>query len=290
LGSRAGTALGIVTYHRVAPRVPGLPAPLHNVAPRRFREQLTTLLRHGYEFLPLTDVLKMRALGESPDPQTAVVTFDDGFESVYHYAWPTLRELGIPATIFVSTAYLDQNAAFPFDSWGIAYQGTAPPESYRPLTTEQCCEMLDGGLIDFGAHTHTHADFRGRPEEFRLDLQQSVDIVRERFDRETVTFAFPFGNRRLGFASEELVAAAKKTGVACGLTTESVLVDTRTDPFTWGRFNAFAWDSGATLSAKLGGWYDWAPKLYRRMLGKSRAGSGESPAVDREQLLQRAEP
>jgi hypothetical protein len=64
-----------------------------------------------------------------------------------------------------------------------------------------------------------------------------------------------------------LVAAARQTGVLCALTTESVLVDPDSDPFQWGRFNAFPWDTSATLAAKVEGWYSWAPKLRQRIAG-----------------------
>ena len=40
-----------------------------------------------------------------------------------------------------------------------------------------------------------------------------------------------------------LAAVAREVGAACGLTTESVLVDIRSDPFHWGRFNVFPWDT-----------------------------------------------
>ena len=43
----------------------------------------------------------MSAQGEPVPPYVVVVTFDDGFESVYEHAWPVLREFRIPATIFV---------------------------------------------------------------------------------------------------------------------------------------------------------------------------------------------
>jgi peptidoglycan/xylan/chitin deacetylase (PgdA/CDA1 family) len=273
LGSRAGEALGIVTYHRVAETVPGLPAPLCNVTPARFREHLTTLLQAGFRFLPLTKVLELRSRGELPPPRSVVLTFDDGFEGVYRHAWPVMRELGVPGTIFVSTGFLDQDQPFPFDAWGLAYERVAPLESFRPLATWQCHEMLAGGLVDIGAHTHVHADLRGRPAEFRDDVQRSVEYVRDHFQREQVTFAYPFGSPRLGFAGGDLVAAVKQTDAVCALTTECELVDTRTDPFCWGRLNAFSWDTGRTLEAKLGGWYGWAVQSYRycARLAPSRA-------------------
>jgi peptidoglycan/xylan/chitin deacetylase (PgdA/CDA1 family) len=240
--------------------------PTHNVTPVDFRCQITGLLSRGFSVWALRQVLQYRKSGKPIPPRTIVITFDDGFESVYTNAWPILRELDIPATVFVSTAYLDSMTPFPFDAWGNAWQRRVPAECYRPLSTAQCCEMAAEGLIELGAHTHTHRDFRDRPDEFREDLQISVDVVRERFGEPEPSSAFPFGAPHRGYASECLVDAARKTGVCCALTTECVPVDPQSDPFRWGRFNAFPWDTGATLAAKLGGWYGWAGRLKRRVL------------------------
>ena len=48
------------------------------------------------------------------------ITFDDGFENNYVNAWPVLKELNLPATIFVATKYLDSDVPFPFDDWSAA--------------------------------------------------------------------------------------------------------------------------------------------------------------------------
>jgi peptidoglycan/xylan/chitin deacetylase (PgdA/CDA1 family) len=261
LGSRAEASLGILVYHRVSPVVSDIVRPSMNVPPRRFQEQLTGLLGRGFSFWPLRQVLDYHERGLDIPPRTAVVTFDDGFEYVYTRAWPILRELQIPATVFVATAFLDSTHPFPFDTWALAYHGAIPPESYRPLTLDQCREMCRDGLVELGAHTHTHQDFRRRPEEFQRDLLTSVDVLRSRFGIEEPTFAFPFGRRYSGFSGDDLVKAARQAGVRCGLTTEADLVDPTTDPFGWGRFNAYDWDTAATLSAKLQGWYSWAPRL-----------------------------
>jgi len=270
VGSRAGDALGILTYHRIAPHVPGLPAPLHNVTPHRFRRQLQGLQQRGFSFWRLSQVLAYHRRGRPLPRRTLVVTFDDGFESVYREAWPVLCELQIPATIFLNTAYLNAAEPFPFDAWGMRFALQTPPMTWRPLRIKQCREMAQSGWIELGAHTHTHQDFRGRPEEFRADLQRSVDRVRELFGVEEMTFAFPFGGPHLGFAGGSLEKAARRTDVACALSTESVLVDVASDPFTWGRMNAFPWDTPATLAAKFAGWYSWAPKLRQRLASAIR--------------------
>lgn len=263
LGSRAGNRVGILIYHRVADRADGFPEPSINVTPEQFRRQLSGLLDRGFQFLPLRDLLS----GGPLPPKSVVVTFDDGFMNVFTEAWPILRDLGIPATVFLATAYLDSNDPFPFDRWGRSHQEAVPAASYRPLTTEQCREMAADGLIELGAHTHTHRDFRGNPTLFREDMAACLDLLRDRFGLPNATFAFPFGRRHLGYSSDELLAAVRTTGVLCALTTECELVDPKADPFGWGRFNAYEWDTAATLAAKLGGWYSWAPRLQGRLAG-----------------------
>jgi hypothetical protein len=142
--------------------------------------------------------------------------------------------------------------------------------------------MVDSGIVQIGAHTHTQQDFRGRPDDLCVDLGTSVEITRQRFGIDEVAFAFPFGSPRRGHAGPELVDAAKRAGVSCGLTTDPILVDLRSDPFTWGRFNAFSWDSAATLAAKLDGWYSWAPRLRRRFEATiRRVFRGAAPASAR---------
>lgn len=271
-GSRA-PGVGILLYHRVAPRQPDVPFPTMNVTPARFRAQITGLLRRGFQFQSLRKVLEAHQQGQPLPPRSAVLTFDDGFESVWTGAWPVLRELQVPATVFVSTAYLNRSEPFPFDPWGMAYHRQVKPESYRPLTMSQCQEMLDSGLVDLGPHTHTHRDFRGQPELFEQDLQLSIVYLESHFGITEQMFAFPFGRRKAGFSGEPLVEAARRAGVVCSLTTEAEPVDLKTDPFHWGRFNVYEWDNGATLAARLRGWYSWAPRLQNYLSSRTEGGS-----------------
>jgi peptidoglycan/xylan/chitin deacetylase (PgdA/CDA1 family) len=276
-GDRSGGRAGVVTYHRVAPVVPDLPAPAHNVTPRRFRAQLAGLLSRGYLVWPLRQVLAHREAGEPLPPKVFVVTFDDGYATTLHRALPVLRELGVPATVFVSTSFLDSDDPFPCDEWGLAHAESAPLASYRPLRRSECRELAASGLVELAAHTHTHQDFRGRPDDFRSDLQTNVAALRDEFGIERPTFAFPFGCPYRGFAADDLVAAAKRCGVVCGLTTEAALVDPQDDPFRWGRCNAFPWDTARTLAAKLGGWYAWMPHCWRHLRRRTSRAGGMRP-------------
>jgi hypothetical protein len=67
--------------------------------------------------------------------------------------------------------------------------------------------------------------------------------------------------------------AAKQTGVTCGLTTEAINLQTDADPFLWGRFNVFSWDTPSTVAAKLGGWYGWAHTLRQKLRSMRHAAA-----------------
>jgi peptidoglycan/xylan/chitin deacetylase (PgdA/CDA1 family) len=265
LGSRAGASFGILAYHRVAPRPERGPAPTWNVTPRRFRAQLEGLLAEGYRPLPLG-----RLLARGPLPRRAfAVTFDDGYECVHRHAWPVLRDLGVPATVFLATAYLDGREPFPFDDWAQAGSPRVEPASWRPLSTAQCAEMLAGGLVELGSHTHTHGAFRGRPEALAGDLAASLTVLRGRFGLKQVTFAFPYG-----VAGPALAAAARRAGVLCGLTTEPALVRPGSDPFAWGRFGVEDADGAGALAARLDGWFGLARAAWQRLGGTRGRSAG----------------
>ena len=253
-GCRGRDRFGVLMYHRVTERVPGVPEPTWNVEPRRFQEQLAGLLTRGYEPWPLRELIGNHTLGERIPRHAFAITFDDGYECVYRHAWPILQRLQIPATIFLSTAYLDSEQPFPCDDWHASGDAAVPPGSWRPLTTAQCLEMQESGLIELGAHTHTHADFRGRPEDLRQDLRQNLQELRDRFGIQDAPFAFPFGMVKEGFAGGGFSQVAKEVGMLCSLSTEPELIARSASPFSWGRFPAEQHDTAATLAAKLGGW------------------------------------
>lgn len=262
-GRRLSRAFGILMYHRTSPRVPGVVEPTWNVTPQRFRGHLQGLISAGYQAWPLRTAIEHANEGRPVPRNVFVVTIDDGYASNYHYAWPILKELNIPATIFLATAYLDSGTPFPFDDWAAAGSPAVPVSTWRPLSTSQCAEMLEDGLVDVGAHTHTHGDFRQQPEALYEDLRTSLEVLRTRLALSQVAFAFPYGTRRAGFSGPLLAEAAKQAGVLSALTTEEELVTPASCPFDWGRFAANQVDTPTTLAAKLDGWYTAIRDVWR---------------------------
>jgi peptidoglycan/xylan/chitin deacetylase (PgdA/CDA1 family) len=95
--------LTIVMYHRVIDQFD----PLSPYTPTAeiFDRHMETLA-NGFKVLPLSEGIDRLKSGSLPR-RAACVTFDDGYRDNYTVAAPVLKRYGLPATIFVSTGFLD---------------------------------------------------------------------------------------------------------------------------------------------------------------------------------------
>ncbi|QDU81307.1 Poly-beta-1,6-N-acetyl-D-glucosamine N-deacetylase precursor [Polystyrenella longa] len=256
-------AFGILMYHRVSPKIAGIEEPTWNVTPDQMEKQLKGLIQLGFTPVPLSEAVQHHQLGLDLPHNAFVVTFDDGYANNFTQAFPVLERLGVPATIFLATAYLGEDVPFPSDDW--SQTGKADPDTWRPLTLEEAHQLNSSDLIELGSHTHTHDDFRGRPRELQQDVELSLSFMKREFDILHPTFAFPFGVRRFGFSSDDLIKAVKQTRVRCSLSTESQLAHLHQSPYYWGRFTATQADDAERLAVKLSGWYSRVKNGMRRL-------------------------
>lgn len=98
--------LVIVNYHRIL----AVPDPLLDSEPNlaTFRWQME-LLANCFNVMPMHTALQSLRSGRMP-PRAVCITFDDGYRSTHDLALPVLRELGLPATVFVTTGYLGEGS------------------------------------------------------------------------------------------------------------------------------------------------------------------------------------
>jgi peptidoglycan/xylan/chitin deacetylase (PgdA/CDA1 family) len=106
---RARDCAVILMYHRVSPRDAGVPdySPTGmTVTPEEFLMQMRFLQRN-YRIVPLQEIVHLLKAGERIPSGTCAITFDDGWHDVYEYAFPVLKTLEIPSTMFLTTAYVE---------------------------------------------------------------------------------------------------------------------------------------------------------------------------------------
>ena len=107
--------LRVLIYHRVADgtNVSGDPN-LISARPGEFSDQMEYIARH---YLPIGAEQLLQTLQERIPlpPQAVLVTFDDGYRDFLTHAWPILRAHGVPAVLFVPTAFPDSGRHFWWD-------------------------------------------------------------------------------------------------------------------------------------------------------------------------------
>jgi peptidoglycan/xylan/chitin deacetylase (PgdA/CDA1 family) len=73
-----------------------------------FRKQLSYIKKYFFP-LKVSDLIIARKSNGSYPENAVAVTIDDGYEDFYHIALPLLKEMGVPATIFVVADLVEEN-------------------------------------------------------------------------------------------------------------------------------------------------------------------------------------
>jgi peptidoglycan/xylan/chitin deacetylase (PgdA/CDA1 family) len=104
----------MLLYHRVVPRaaLPSICSLPQIVTPLEDFEEQLDFLASQYHILSLGEFGRVRQERRAMPLKTVVITFDDGWEDNYAHAFPALKRRGIPATIFLGTAYIGTAQAF----------------------------------------------------------------------------------------------------------------------------------------------------------------------------------
>lgn len=193
----------VFTFHRVS----DLCRDGMTVRPAVFLRMVAYIRRHHDVICVAAAVERLKRRGRFRRP-TAVITFDDGYRSVYDYARPALTDHGIPGCCFVTTDLVGTDRRF-------AHDEANPVAVYlEVMDWGELRDLLDLGW-ELGCHTATHPRLSACDEPaLRYELAEPLRAVRERLGLDGVAMAYPFGGP--DDITPAAVAMVRATGyVAC---------------------------------------------------------------------------
>lgn len=91
----------ILMYHRVLPEKNA-----HAISPEVFELQVEYLKKY-FRVVSINQLVD-EAVSCVLTPYTVAITFDDGHEDFYTHAWPVLKKYGLPASLYVTTGFVDK--------------------------------------------------------------------------------------------------------------------------------------------------------------------------------------
>jgi peptidoglycan/xylan/chitin deacetylase (PgdA/CDA1 family) len=197
LAAMRGTRVGflVLCYHSVSTVWPHA----LSVIPEAFRRQVTSIARAG---LP---PLSAQALADGAR-RGVHVTFDDAYRDILD-SLPLLEGLGLPTTVFVSTAYADEGR--PLDVPELAADAKAWPEALATMNWGELREVAERG-VEIGSHTVGHPHLPElSDDELDRELRDSKARVEDELGRPARLLAYPYGEH-----DARVQAAAKRAGYA----------------------------------------------------------------------------
>jgi peptidoglycan/xylan/chitin deacetylase (PgdA/CDA1 family) len=166
----------ILLYHHVSETTPAVTS----VSPETFRQHMQ-YLTENHSVLPLQTVIeKLQKQQPLPD-KTVVITFDDGYNNLYHNAHPIMQEFGFAYTIFINPSLIGQ-------------------ASYQ-LTWQQIQQMQnEGASFANHANEHNHLLTRAADESEQSwlarvteNIQGAEKTLQQRLGYSLKYFAYPYG-------------------------------------------------------------------------------------------------
>lgn len=107
----------IVTYHGVYDSFDKESLPLFTHLHVELFKAHLNFLKKNYSVISLSDLIACLSEGKQWPEKAALITFDDGFENNYKVAYPVLKELGLPATIFLPVDFVGTDKILWFDEF-----------------------------------------------------------------------------------------------------------------------------------------------------------------------------
>src|SRR4051794_17433407 len=222
----------ILCYHGVEEPPPGADPEFLLVAPHRFREQVELLRAAGARFVTVAEIAARR------EPGLVAMSFDDGFQDNHSVVLPLLREIGAPATVFVTTGLI-----------GRPHPHMPPAARVRMMDEGELRELVAAG-VELGAHTVAHPDLRTLDAaEREREVRTSREDVERIAGGPVTSFAYPFF-----FYDEGVQESVRAAGLRVAVTGHGR--GSWSDDYALPRALVTGKDGLPSFVLRVAGWYD----------------------------------
>lgn len=219
----------VLMYHHIAESEAGEEV---TITPERFRKHLQTLKDNYYQVISIEDYVRFVKEDKPVPPNAVVITFDDGYESFYTYAYPLLKQYHYTATNFVIVHYIDSHyPSLPFLTWNQLVQMKKDGFSFYSHTFDlhQKLKGANGQLVPALANPiwlegdnrlETQSEYRKRITD---DLVYANQLLQEKLGNQLNILCFPYG-----YYNKTVVEVGNDIGIDFFFTTRDG-INTRAD-------------------------------------------------------------
>ena len=239
----------ILCYHGVTERLGPDPEDRSAISVNRalFLDQLA-YIRRRYRLISLREYLVRRENDQRLPPHSVILTFDDGPRNFLTVVAPILKDLALPATVFLVTERVDSRGQ---SNMG---PGWAPVDDQVSLSWSEAGTLEFAPGIEFGSHTCSHPELpQLNSSEIELELRDSLRAIRNNLHQSgPISLAYPYG-----CYSEAADRKARSAGYSTALTTDAGSNSIDTDLFRLRRAVVRRYDTIDVFAARVSGLTGW---------------------------------
>ena len=234
------TRLIVLTYHHIVPENSKFIDKYNSsVSPEKLERDIAYFKKSGFHFLSMEDIYSFLVRGKPLPERSVALTFDDGYESNYIWAYPLLRKYGVKATFFVVAGKIVP-VSRPYDM-----------NKTEKLSWPQLREMYSSGYVSVQSHTY-NLHYKNSDSSYALDklanesenqyaeriyndLSEARKLISQEVGAEVQALAWPYGR-----STPTADRAATKAGYSLLWTNQPGQVSYGEDRLHLSRFDAEA--------------------------------------------------
>ena len=163
--------LKILMYHEVAipPKYATGNTNQLYVEPAIFEQHLDILKKNGYNTITLRDLYQHWEYGKPIPTNSIILTFDDGYRSMYDFVMPELIKREMVASFFIITDKFNHSG----------------------YVNESMIQEMHRNGMEIASHSHSHCDLRNA--DLEIELNQSKTLLENIINDNVYSFCYPCG-------------------------------------------------------------------------------------------------